>query len=110
MFFTGMIVFGICALTLPWYGLCAVATLIGFAMTRNSWTGHLVLAASAGLMQAAAAFVADGRNYGIISQRMAGLFSLPSSYLMFAVMFALAFVTALLWLRAGVFLRSTISR
>ncbi len=54
-----------------------------------------------GLVTAALAFVKDGQNSGLISPRVAGLFGLPSSFLLYVLMFGISFVTAFLCFRAG---------
>ncbi len=61
----------------------------------------LQLAFSAAIAHAALAFYKDGRNLGLISKRMSGLFGLPQPELIFLVMAVLAFVTVWLGLRAG---------
>ena len=105
MFFFGLIIFLVSVPLLPWYGLCAIALGLGFALHNSSIGQHLVLGLTAGIAQAALAFYLDGRNYGLISQRMGGLFNLPSPYLIFFVMFLWAFLSVFLWLRTGLFLR-----
>jgi len=104
MFFTSLIVFGVCVAFLPWYAVAVAALILGAAIPRGI-AAHFSAAAAAGIVSAALAFGADGRLHGVVSVRMAGLLSLPQPALVFWVMFMLAFITAFLWLRAGVFLR-----
>lgn len=105
MFFAGLIIFLVCTLYLPWYAIMIAAAVMGWTFNQASIKQHLSLAMAAGFANVACAFFDDGRNYGLISKRMSGMFSLPSSYGIFAVMFMLAFVSVILWLRAGMALR-----
>jgi hypothetical protein len=101
MFFAGLIIFIACSLYLPWYAATVVALFIGLSFRQASLQQHLSLAVASGIAYAACAFMADGRNYGLISRRMSGLFMLPSPYLLFAVLFMISFISVLLWLRFG---------
>lgn len=105
MFFAGLIIFIACTLYLPWYAASIMALLIGFFIRFATLRQHLVLAASAGLANGACAFMADGRNYGLVSKRMSGLFSLPTPGLIFVTLFVMSFLSVFLWLRGGSVLR-----
>lgn len=104
MFFTGLIVFAVTTQVLPWYFGPVVACVLGMTLPGRV-SEHASLAVSAGVAQAALAFWADGRLLGVVSRRLGGLLQLPSPMLMFAVMFGLGFISAFLWLRAGVWIR-----
>lgn len=99
MFFLGLIVFVLSAKFLPWFAIGVIGFVAGLA--TESLSRHVSFALAAGVSHAALAYYADGRHFGIVSQRMSGLFSLPNSALIFAVVFALSAITVFLWSRAG---------
>ncbi len=103
MFFFGLALSAAVIWLLPWWALPLTAFLIGFMLPYKFhyvWSFSL----SAGLAMAALSFVRDGQSHGLISKRMAGLLSLPTPTLLFAVIFILGFVTAALWMQAGLVL------
>ncbi|NJL23858.1 MAG: hypothetical protein HC902_00840 [Calothrix sp. SM1_5_4] len=94
--------------------MCMVVALVGGDRVRfHAWLrygsarnwGALRVAAGAGTAQAALTYLADGKNYGLVSQRVGGLFSLPSPVLIFVVAGLLAFVTVFLAFQVGVLSR-----
>jgi hypothetical protein len=95
MFFFSLAVFAVCAWILPWWCLSLAALLMGVFFTASRKSA-LQITASAGLVWAAMAWIWDGHSYGIISHRMAGLFNLPATVLIFVLMAAVGGVTALL--------------
>jgi hypothetical protein len=85
---------------LPWWSVAVAAGWLGWISGPR--LGNAVkFSAAAGLVSFALAFIKDGRNGGLISQRMAGLFGLPLSGMAFLLVFALAFVTAFLCFQAA---------
>jgi len=70
---------------------------LGLLLPIKSW--KVILAG--GVAWGALAFIFDGESHGLISQRMGGLFALPSAYLMFVVMAAIGAVTAGIFFQAG---------
>src|SRR5438045_391791 len=110
MFFVGLLIFSVCVLWLPWYAVSVMAFLFGLCFTPTKVSRQVGLCFAAGVAHVACAFYFDGRNYGLISQRMSGLFSLPSSGLLFVVLFVMSFLSAFLWMRGGAFLRGMVSR
>lgn len=82
-----------------WWLIFPLAFALGFAMgDRRSPSGF---ALGAGLVWSALAFLRDGETAGVISARMAGMFSLPGSMGFFFVILLIGFVTAWLWYAAG---------
>lgn len=92
------------ALLLPalWFGSWLLLAPLAFGagyLTKGKDAWKFALAS--GLAWAALAFVRDGQTGAIISERMSGMFSLPSSSLLFLIIAVLGFVTAFLWFKAG---------
>jgi len=82
---------------LPWWALGLLSLALGFVIDAQAWKVFL-----AGFVAwLALAFVLDGRSHGLISQRMSGLFSLPSPYLFLVVTALVGGVTAALCFKAG---------
>jgi hypothetical protein len=84
----------------PWWGLALAAAILG-GLRPAGRKSDSQLGAAAAVAWAALAYVQDGRDFGQISRRLAGLFHLPGPALIFAVMALAAFVTAFLCARAG---------
>lgn len=98
-----MIYFGL-ALLLPalWFGSWLLLAPLGFfAGYISRGEGAWKFGLASGLSWSALAFVRDGESGAIISQRLAGMLSLPGSGLLFLVIAILGFVTAYLWFKAG---------
>lgn len=98
-----MIYFGL-ALILPalWFGSWLLLAPVGFfAGYISRGSGAWKFALAGGLAWSTLAFVRDGKSGAIISQRLAGMLSLPASGWLFLVIAALGFVTAFLWFKAG---------
>jgi len=85
---------------LPWWTLSLLGFAAGF-LSGPSRQRALQFSLCAGLVWAAEAFIKDGKNAGVISQRLSGLFDLPSVGLVFAVVFVVGFVTAFLFFQAA---------
>ncbi|MGZ3722487.1 MAG: hypothetical protein ACXVA9_06135 [Bdellovibrionales bacterium] len=105
MIYFSVVVFSFCGWFLPWYGLGAAAFILGIAFPDKPAQVSL----GAALAWAAGAYLLDGQSHGIISQRMSGLFGLPSSFLIFLVMAFLAAVTAFLCFNAGAAIRGALN-
>lgn len=106
MFFFSLAVFLLASWTLPWWGLALAAAVLG-GLRPTGWCSDLQRGGAAALAWAALAYVQDGRNFGQVSRRLAGLFHLPRPALIFVVMALLAFVTAVLCAHAGAVLAGT---
>jgi hypothetical protein len=89
---------------MPWWSLAAAGLLLGIFLPAKKARAVQVSAAAA-LAWAILAYILDGRSHGLISQRMSGLFGMPSPWLMFLLMALIGAVTALLNYQAGVFIR-----
>lgn len=99
---------------LPWWAVIPVAAAFGW------WSGPhrgraLQCGLAAGLAWEALAFIKDGHNHGIVSQRISSMFNLPSQFLIFQVVLLVGFITAFLFFQAGavmsgVYRARTISR
>lgn len=85
---------------LPWWALAPLATFAGYMNDGRSMRA-LQFSFSAGLVWCAMAFLKDGQNAGIISSRIAKMFSAPFSGFAFILVFAIGFLTALLFFQAG---------
>ena len=104
MFFFSLALFLAVSWTLPWW----VSALAGLVLGLNrvpGWKDSLTFSSGAGLAWAALSYVQDGRNYGLISRRLAGMFSLPSPLLVYVVMGLLGFVTVFLCSQSGAAMR-----
>ena|ERR1035437_9375217 len=110
MFYFSLFIFLICAWTLPWWGIAAVAFILGLIMPgkfKRAWE----VSFAAGVAASVLAYVLDGRSHGLISQRMSGLFGLPFAPAIFLVMGILTGITVFLYYQAGVFLgQATLGR
>ena len=105
MMFFGMVILLPTIWFLPWWVPALIAGGIGWISgPRSSYAWQLALAG--GLVSAALSFIKDGRNAGIISERMSGLFSLPHWSLIFLLVFLLSSVTLFLCFQAGAALSS----
>lgn len=105
MMFFGMAILLPTIWFLPWWVPALIASGLGLVSgprTSNAWQ----IALAGGLVAAALAFIKDGRNAGIISQRMSGLFSLPHWSLIFVLVFFLTSLTLFLCFQAGAALSS----
>jgi hypothetical protein len=85
----------------PWWVPALVASGLGWMNGPRPSSAAWQIALAGGLVTVALAFIKDGRNAGIISERMSGLFSLPHSSMIFALVFFLMFVTLFLCFQAG---------
>jgi hypothetical protein len=108
MFFFSLLVFMLAGWFLPWWALMIAAMAIGITAPVTLNRGMHVFLAGA-LAWAALAYILDGRSYGTISSRMAGVFGLPSSGLMFVLMAAIGGVTAALGFQTGLFIKRQLS-
>jgi hypothetical protein len=111
MIFAALGLFLLATWFLPWWS----AALIGFALgwLSANWNMRWLapqVASAAALSWMALAYVQDGRSYGLISQRMAGVFGLPSAQLIFVLQGFLGFVTALLAFKSAKALRQLVLR
>jgi hypothetical protein len=88
---------------LPWWSVAAAAGWLGW-ISGPRLGNALKFSSAAGIVSFALAFIKDGRNGGLISPRVAGLFGLPFSGAAFLMVFVLAFVTAFLCFQAGAWL------
>jgi hypothetical protein len=104
MFFFCLALFLLCGWLLPWWGLALIAFFLGIAF--NGKARHVALAAAAAWT--ALAYIHDGQSHGIIARRMAGLFGLPSPYLIFLLMAILGALTALFFFQAGAVIRGAV--
>lgn len=94
---------------LPWWAIVLGCGMVGFLRPARILL-DFQLALVTGTVALGMAFYADGRNFGLISKRMAGLFSLPIPDLVFALIFILFSLTALLSLQSGKALRALMIR
>lgn len=104
MFFFSLALFVVASWSAPWW----LAGGIGFAMgslREMNAREALHFSSACGVAWAALAYVQDGRNFGLISRRVGGLFNLPHFSIVFLLMAILGFVTAFLGLQAGLALR-----
>lgn len=104
MFFFSLLSFTAVAWIAPWWAEAPAALLLG-ALTCHDGRGVFKVSSAAGSAWLAVAFMLDGRSSGVIGQRLAGLFGLPSVYLVYAAMGALGFITAFLFASSGLFIR-----
>jgi hypothetical protein len=97
MIYLCLVLFLLCGWFLPWWGMAFLSFGLGLLLPERTW--KVVLAA--GIAWAALAYVLDGRSHGMISQRMAGLFGLPSPLLLLLLMGMIGAVTAGLCFKSG---------
>jgi hypothetical protein len=103
LFFFSLGLFLVLAWSFPWWMSALAAFALGCCMLRVTvWP----LLGAAFLANAALAYVQDGSNYGLVSQRLAGLFNLPAPALIFLVMGIWGAATALVCVQAGRSVRS----
>jgi hypothetical protein len=100
MFYLALILFSVCAWWAPWWAIAPVALVVGVLMENDGKT-IFKSALAAGLAWAATAFLLDGRSLGLVSRRLAGLFSLPSIYFVYILTGLMGFITAFLFIKAG---------
>ncbi|MBX3022342.1 MAG: hypothetical protein KF799_11770 [Bdellovibrionales bacterium] len=108
MFFFSLAIFAALSWNLPWWW----AGVFGFAMGAvrpMGWREGLAFCSAAAVAWAALAYVQDGRNFGLISQRMSGLIGLPHPLLIFALMAGLGFLTVFFCLQSGQVVRGLFS-
>ena len=96
---------------LPWWMTALTAFILGWIC--HGWGMRfpaLQVSLAGALSWATSAYVQDGRSHGLISERMAALFGLPSSPLIFVVMGFLGLVTTLLAFQSAATLRDFTAR
>ena len=121
MIYFSLAVFLFCGWYLPWWCLALTAFLLGLVVRdgsavrgdsadRGDFAGNDNLAGkvslSGAISWASLAYLRDGQSHGLISQRLSGLFSLPSAVFIFGVMAILSGVTVLLCFKSGNSIRS----
>src|SRR4051794_36489195 len=106
MIYFSLVIFLFCGWFLPWYGLGLAAFILGFALPGKPAQASL----GGAIAWTALIYVLDGRSHAIISQRMSGLFGLPSAVLIFFVIAVLAAFTVLLCFNAGSAIRQFIPK
>ena len=84
----------------PWWSIAGAGLILG-ALLPSGRKVAAQMGLAAGTVWAAWAYIRDSQNYGLISQRMSGVFGLPYAWMIFAVVFVLGFITAYLCTRAG---------
>ena len=104
MLYFGLVVFLACGWFLPWWSLALASFVLGLVVRASAWK----IGAAAALAWASLAYILDGHSHGLISQRMSGLFGMPSHFLIFLLMAVLGAVTATLFFRAGSAFRSAV--
>ncbi len=82
-----------------WWLIFPIALAVGYAMGEKR--SGIAFALGAGLVWASLAFVRDGETAGVISRRLAGMFSLPGSVAFFVLVFVIGFLSAWFWFAAG---------
>ena len=100
MFFFCLGLFLVCLQFLSWWTVAVSSLALGFYITlstRQFWQA----ATASGLAWASIGWLADGRNYGLISQRLAGLLHLPFTALLFALLFLCGFTLTGLCMGCG---------
>lgn len=107
MFFFSLGLFLVAVKFLPWWGLALVAFLLGTMLKKSSASWGLQVALAGASAWMALAFLQDGRSLGVISQRLASLFHLPSPLLIFVIVALLGALTAGLPFQAGTRLRAS---
>lgn len=85
---------------LPWWSVALISLWMGW-ISGPRRKNALNYGLAAGFVWSALAFIKDGRSGALISQKMAGLLSLPFAPLLFLLVFVIAFVTAFLCFQAG---------
>ena len=92
---------------LPWWTLCLVSLALGFFTCQEPKATRSV-ALGAGVAWILRAAWWNEQSSGSFSKRLAGLLSLPEVWLIYVVIGLLAFITAGLWARSGLLLRSQV--
>lgn len=100
MIYAALLIFIPVIWLLPWWMSMLLAAVTGF-LTGQSFKMSVQVGLACGVTWAALAFIKDGSSSGIISHKIAGLLSLPSSGLIFAVLFTLGLATGFLGHQAG---------
>ena len=90
----------------PWWSLILLAAFAGW-FGRSGILRALYLGVGCGLAWAGLAFIKDHAHDGIVSRRMAGMFNLPHPMLIFAVLFAIGFISVFLTFMAAASWRRT---
>lgn len=104
MFFFCLALFLALGWLAPWWAAALAALALGWARPASPREIFQLGGASA-LAWAALAYIKDGRNFGLISQRLAGMFNLPHPLLVYVCMGLIAFATVVLCAQAGASLR-----
>ena len=100
MIFLAMIFFLPVVWLLPWWGIWLTSVVLG-GILPGGGRRTLQVATAAALVSIAAAFLQDGRNSGMISQRMSAMFGLPFSGGIFLVVGLIAAISAVIGFRIG---------
>ncbi len=100
MIFLAMIFFLTVVWLLPWWGIWLASVVLGVLLPGGG-RRTLQVAIGATLVAVAAAYIQDGRNSGLISQRMSAMFGIPFSGGIFLIVALIAAVSATTGFRLG---------
>jgi hypothetical protein len=105
MFFFSLALFLVGSWCLPWWVVVIGGLMMGWFQPRP-WNGGFNCALAAAVAWAALAYIEDGRNHGLVSKRLAGLFHLPHASFTYLIMGLCGFITVFLCARSAMTLRS----